>query len=193
MITVNVEGLDELTRRLRGISGAVARGAAAGINRTLAAVEQHELVELERRIDRPNPFTMNALGTRQATERKPEGVLYIKPLQARYLRYPLQGGQLEKLLVPIRGNVKLDRFGNIPGKRGGLDGIAKRLGGFVAELNGVTGVWRTDRKGKTRLLVMVAKNVKRRERWDFYGVGQRVIDARLARDLREALAAEASR
>ena len=197
---IGIEGLDRLQAQLRRVSEQGLREALAkGLNRTIAAIEQHELVEMERRLDRPTPFTMNALKVFKAQPRegKLNAVLFVQPTQAKYLRTTIHGGTLPVNLTPVIKNQKLDRHGNIRGKRDkGLAGIAgKAKTKFIGEINGVYGLWQRYGRGgsKLRLLVRVERDAKREARWDFYGVGQRVANQRLRTDVAEAIADELRR
>jgi hypothetical protein len=190
MITIQVEGIEQLQRQLRALPAAFSKGIAAGINRTARAIEQHELVEMERTLDRPTPFTLNAIKVSEARADKPEpsAIIYIQPLQAKYLTMTIRGGTLPRVLTPI--NVKVNAYGNILGKREGLNAIALRgKKRFVATINGTTGVWeRIGPKGRgIRLLVMVKREQPRAARFDFYGVGQRVANERLTSDVTAAI------
>lgn len=165
---------------------------AAGLNRTARAVEQHELVEMERRLDRPTPFTLDAFVLKKATPGNLVVELRIKPIQASYLRHAIFGGRLKANVTPVLANARLNLYGNLPGKRRGLAGVAGRAKTkFVGEINGRFGVWQRYGRGgsKVRLLAYVARNVQRTKRWDFLGIAQRVVDERLARDVRAAIAA----
>lgn len=191
MINIQVDGIEALQRQLSRMPTVLNKALAAGINRTARAIEQHELVALERDIDRPTRFTMNAVRVSEARPKpNPSAVIYVQPLQARYLRYAIEGGRLPTILTPV--NIKLNQYGNILGKRGGLEGIAEKgVRRFVATINGVIGVWERYGKdgSKIKLLVMVKRDQVRRERWDFYGIGQRVAEQRLRSDVAAAIEA----
>lgn len=185
----------EIERRLNGFAHKIVPPAVAqGLNRTLDAIEQHELNAMERYLDRPTPFTMNALGKRKANAKHWDATLFVKDIQARYLRYAIKGGTLQTTIAPVK--IRLNRFGNIVGKRGGLEAIAaKGNKRFVGEVNGVYGVWERFGRGgsRLRLLVRVATNTERRKRWPFYEIGERVAEQRMARDISEAIRAATHR
>jgi len=168
---------------------------ADGINRTMRAVEQTELNALERDIDRPTPFTFNALAIRKANARHLDATLFVRPIQAEYLAALIEGGSIGTVLTPTK-RIRLNRYGNIPGKRKGLEGIAARgKRRFVGEVSGTFGVWERYGRGgrKLRLLVSVRKDQARQKQWDFYGIGLRVIRDRLARDVAAAIREAARR
>jgi len=164
---------------------------AAGINRTAVQVDRKLKMEMSRTLDRPTPFTLNAIRTYKADRNRLSAKLFIQPIQARYLHYAIRGGTLPTILEPIQ--ISLDQHGNIRGKRGGMQKIAS-MGAkrFVATINGTTGVWqRHGPKGRRlKLLVKSNANREREPRWDFFGIGERVARQRLANDIREAIGRE---
>jgi hypothetical protein len=196
---IGIEGLDRLQAQLRRVSEQGLREALAkGLNRTIAAIEQHELVEMERRLDRPTPFTLNALKVFKAQPRdgKLNAVLFVQPTQAKYLRTTIHGGTLPVNLTPVIKNQSLNQHGNIRGKRKGLAGIkGNTQTKFIGEINGVYGVWQRYGRGgsKLKLLVRVERDAQREARWDFYGIGQRVANERLRADVGAAIADELRR
>jgi hypothetical protein len=193
MITIGVQGLDQMQAQLRRFSEQGLREAMAkGLNRTIEAIEQHELVEMERRLDRPTPFTMNALRVFKAKPRegKLDAVLFVQPAQAKYLRTTIHGGTLPVNLTPVLKNQTLNQHGNIRGKRKGLAGIKGNANTkFIGTINNVFGLWQRYGRGgsKLKLLVRVERDAKREARWDFYGIGQRVANERLQSDVASAI------
>lgn len=181
-------GEKEVTRAINKLGKDLPVAVAKGVNRHVEALEQHQLNEMEIRLDRPTPFTRNAFGIWKAKANRPNAVLFIKDIQAKYLRYAIKGGSIPVNLTPTPAQ-RLNRYGNVPGKRKGLAGIAKAKSKFVAEINGVFGVWQRSGRGgkKVRLLVIVEKEARREKRWDFYGVAERLAKKRLARDIGEAI------
>lgn len=61
---------------------------------------------------------------------------------------------------------------------------------FIAEINGVYGVWqRHGPKGrKLKLLVRVDRDARRDKQWDFYKIAERTVQQRLIKDMRDTLA-----
>lgn len=194
-MAVRIDGLDDARRALRRLSADVKGQAVAnGLNRTALAVERRLKIEMARSLDRPTPFTLNATGRFRARPNRPRAGVFVKDIQARYLRWAVQGGRLPSVLTPI--SIRLDQHGNIRGKRGGLEKIAS-MGRrrFVAKINGTLGVWERHGPGgrRLKLLVRADRDSRREPRWDFFAIAERVTQERLARDLREAIDAVASR
>jgi hypothetical protein len=174
--------------------GKLPEALALGINRTARGVEQRLQNEMESKIDRPTPFTLNAVKIWDARPREPvNAIVALQPIQARYLRYAIFGGTLPTVIEPV--NARLDNHGNIVGKRSGrggsgLRGIAsKGRRRFVAEINGTLGVWeRTGRQGRgLKLIVAVHRRAERDKRWDFSAIAKAEAQRRMARDINDAL------
>jgi hypothetical protein len=107
-------------------------------------------------LDRPTSFTLRGVSMRPARKENPTAVVYIQPIQARYLAPSIKGGvqvlgSSRAILAPK--NVRLNTFGNIP--RGLLAALRARpdiLIGPVtfADGNTINGVWQMptgERKG----------------------------------------------
>jgi len=199
---IKITGIQAWQRRLAVLPKRIATAAAAGINKTVRHIEQNELVAMESSIDRPTPFSINAFKTFTATPIRLASKLFVQPIQAKYLRYTVYGGRLDKLLVPVLPNISLNQYGNIIGKRKGLDGIKaavkkgkanKKRGLFIGKLRGVTGLWeRVPPKG-LKLLVLLDRNPERKKRWNFRGVAYRVANQRLGNDVAAVLIKELTR
>lgn len=121
------------------------------MNRTMRVVKQIERDQMTKQLDRPTPYTLNALQTDIATKQKLEASISLKAFAgkgvaaAKYLAPNIYGGGrsykgLERALqragalpmgmyaVPAK-NLALDQNGNIP--RGLIVKIISELGGFA--------------------------------------------------------------
>lgn len=133
-------------------------------------------------VGQPVPFTLNAHGQLLARPQagKLDTVVYVKNIQAAYLQGPVFGKPYSGL-APGPG-VRLNTYGNIPNKKGGLAAIRGKLradGEFIGRVKGVAGRGRyagesfdifarwgrlPRRKGEPGRLVVVAKNVINKDR-----------------------------
>lgn len=123
---------------------------ALALTRTAQLVQQAETANLPEVFDRPTPFTMKAIGMQKATKSKLESVIFVKDIQAGYLKPYIMGG----LSVPAKPAniamlrpkaIDLNQYGNIPANK-----IKKLLGnkdkyflGTVTfkKTGKVTGLW----------------------------------------------------
>lgn len=191
MVSVRVEGLERIQRLLERRLGprAMQEAMAKGINKTAATANAELTQGLSRHLDRPTPFTLKAIKTSKAKPKpEPSAIVYVQPLQARYLKWPIYGGTIDSIITPAAG--RLNRYGNIPGKRGGLEKIKganpKR---FIAEIKGDYGVWqRYGPKGrKVKPIALVSRRSPRSKIYDFEDIGKKSVKRVLQRDVREAL------
>ena len=197
MITIDI--LDDKAARdaLRKLGDGLPAALAAGLNRTMAGIEQAELNALETHLDRPIPFSLNAFKTLPAKPYKGaiDAVLYIQPLQAQYLKYPIEGGIVPSTLTPVVGVAKLNTSGNIPAKlRRGMAGAApKRRGSFIGKPGRASdtypyGLWQRVGTDRVRLVVKHEKNVKREKRLPYYETAEKTAGKRLEDDALAAIA-----
>ncbi len=169
-------------------------------------------------LDRPKPFTTNALGVVRANKERMAATVFVKDITAAYLE-PYQFGGLNKLnsralLKPVGAKANLDQFGNLPRnflrslkgrkdiyigpvqtKRGIVNGVWQRS---VAEGASVATVTRAGRVRMTRkatntsghlvLLVKFEDAHPARQYLDWFGVAERTVTKSFNREMGKALA-----
>lgn len=92
--------------------------AAVAINALAAKIVEVERAAFSEVFDKPTPFTKNALGRTYANKYKPEAIIFVKDIQARYLTPFI--GTTGGMQVPHKDailnprNIGLDQYGNIP-------------------------------------------------------------------------------
>ena len=172
---------------------------ALALTRTAEDVQRAEQREIKKKIDRPTPFTENAVGISIAKKKvKPFAEVFIKRIQETYLKRQLQGGvrrgQGKGLIVPGR-RAKLNRFGNIPGKRKKAplwrQGHTNNARQFVARTRqGLEGVWELTgpRSNKLRLVALFVERSRYRRRIEFVKVAMGVVNNRFVRNFEKSLA-----
>ena len=163
---------------------------AKALTDTAKDVQRAETAQLSKKLDRPTRFTLNAVGVRFATKRNLHAEVFIKPLQAEYLRWQIEGGTRRVggagTGVPTK-NRKLNRYGNIAARRKGLVKGKKQ---FIDTIGGVTGVWQRyggKRNPKLKLVVAFEKEVKYEKRFPFYKIASKVADNRFNRNFTKAI------
>lgn len=130
------------------------------LSETAADVRDAETARLDRVIDRPTPFTRRAYGMRRATKRRLEARVFVKPIQARYLK-TLEGGLVRTprrraLVTPAK--IRKNKYGNMA-RRAVPNALAKPnvFSGTPKGRAGVPGIYQR-RRGK---LVKLASYVRR--------------------------------
>jgi hypothetical protein len=157
---------------------------AQAINNTLFGLKKEMSKQTIKKLDRPTKATQNGFEIKKANKKNVTGIFSIKNFVAKYLHYQIVGGVRSSsngIPVPITKNMKLNKFGNIAGKRGkvqsGLEGLATG-NQFVATIEGATGVWKKNKKGQApTLLIKFHDSVQYRKKpFDFYKIGRNFIN-----------------
>lgn len=188
-------GIEEARAALQRLGDGLPAAMADGLNRTMAAVEQAQLNAMETHLDRPTPFTLNALRIFKANPRHLDATLFVLPDQAKYLRFSIEGGKLDSTIVPFA--IRRDAHGNIPGKKDGWRGMARGKNDFVTRLRsgraaGKIALFRKSR-GSAMLLALQDKQARREKRLPYYETAEKVAADRLRRDILAAIDAAAKR
>ena len=163
---------------------------AQAINNTLFGLRKEMAKQTVKKLDRPVPFTQRGFLVTKAKKTNLVGVLNIRPEVANYLQWVIDGGvrkpSSKKVPVPITKNKRLNKYGNIAGKRSGLVKGSKE---FIATIGGATGVWKENRKGQPpTLLIKFHDSVKYSKKpFDFDKIGRGYINGTYDRQLRKAL------
>ena len=162
---------------------------AQAINGTLFGLKKEMAKQTVKKLDRPVAFTQRGFLIEKAKKTKQIGVLRIRPEVADYLKFQIDGGVrsgAKKIPVPITKNKRLNKFGNIAGKRTGLVKGSKE---FIATIGGATGVWKQGRKGQQpTLLIKFHDSVKYDKKpFDFYKIGKGYINNTYDKQFKKSL------
>jgi len=164
--------------------------SANAINTTLFGLRKEMAKQTVKKLDRPTPFTQRGFLVDKAKKTKLRGILKIRPEVESYLHYQIEGGirkpSSKKVAVPITRNKRLNKYGNIPGRRSGLVKGAKE---FIATIGGTTGVWKKGPKGQgPKLLIKFHDSVSYDKKpFPFYRIGHGYINNTYNRNLKKAL------
>ena len=187
---ISLDGLDRARRDLERMGRDFPTVLAQGLNRTAERVAREEAAEIRQVFDRPTPFTEKAINVSVArpNKRPLNAIIYLQPIQAKYLGIQIEGGERTDIMAPAAG--RLNKYGNIPGKRAGLEAIAaKGKNRFIAEIKGVYGVWqRYGPKGrKVKPIVIVSKSQGYRKLYAFEDVANKTIKRTIQSDMLDAI------
>ena len=189
MIDISIKAdVKAAKKMLRGFQKQIPFAAAKALTDTVKAVQKAEQKQMPRKLDRPTPFTLKGISIKRATKRDLSARVFIRPIQAEYLRYQIEGGRRRArgrgLGVPTK-HARLNQYGNIPGRRKGL--VKKNQ--FIGEIRGILGVWERghySKRGKfsargksmatsVRLVIAFERSVEYKKRFPFYKIGEGVI------------------
>ena len=144
------------------------------INETLFTLRKEMGKQLDKKLDRPTPFTKRGFVVDKAKKTLLRGMLFMKNIVADYMQYQVDGGirtDSKFLPIPFVPNAKLNKFGNIIGKRTGL---IKKNSQFIGTVKDTTGVWeRTNKNQRVKLIIGFEKSATYRPRFPFYKIAER--------------------
>ena len=102
------------------------------------------------------------------------GILLMKDVVANYMQYQVDGGirtDSKFIPIPFVPNARLNKFGNIIGKKTGL---IKKQTQFMGTVKGTTGVWeRTNKNQRVKLIIGFEKSATYKPRFPFYIIAQK--------------------
>lgn len=181
----NIKGdLKPITKHLSKVQKKqIPFASANAINETLKQIVKAEQAQMPKKLDRPTPFTTKAFRIKYAKKHMLHGEVVIKPVQWEYLKYQIEGGRRTgKIGVPT-SNAKLNKYGNIPGRRKGLIRNKKQ---FMND----RGVWERyggKRNPKAKLIVAFEPSVSYRKRFPFYKIADGVARSRFQKNFSRSI------
>lgn len=183
---LNIKGdLKNITRHLNRVQKKqIPFAASLAINNTLKQVVKAERAQIVKKLDRPTPFTVNAFKINWSKKHRLHGEVVIKPAQWNYLKYQIEGGTRIKHNIGVpTSNAKLNKYGNIPGRRKGL---IKKKSQFMTS----TGVFERVGGKRSRIVKKVVgffDTVTYRKRFHFHKIADGVARSQFKKNLRQAL------
>ena len=132
--------------------------------------------QLPEKLDRPTPKTVSG-AKYVATDKRnlSKGKVFFVPEVSAYLKWQIYGGTrtpTKGTMVPV--NIKLNKFGNIPNRKGGI--IKGKHNRFVGRVDNVVGIWQRMAKGKVKLLTRWTKTAKYKVRFPFNRIINGVVE-----------------
>ncbi len=139
---------------------------ASALTKTAKDAARAVSAAMDREIDKPTAFTKKAFAIRPATKVRRVARVFVKDLQADYLRWPMRGGTRKPkrtaIVVPVKA--RTNRYGNI--SRGYIQKQLAKPNVFSGKVRGVGGIWQRMRSGKLKLLVAYEPVAKYRKTFD---------------------------
>jgi hypothetical protein len=203
-VELAISGLDQVRAQINGASKQIKFAASRAINDAANAVRKEMPAVFGRQLDRPRPFTKAAVAARYSTREKLEATVFIKPIQAAYLRPVIEGGERQEKKIEQRfmgrlftptDELPLDVNGNVskatqlaivraltngtPWKGRRLFVIEQRRGRLAPGVYAVP-IKRTRRQlADRRALLWFVERANYRKKLDFYGEAARIANATL--------------
>ena len=163
---------------------------SVAINNTLFDLKKEMAKQMDKKLDRPTPFTKRGFFINKAKKNLLVGVLLMKDIVANYMQFQIEGGTRttgKQIPVPYKPNARLNKFGNIIGKRTGL---IKKNTQFIGNVSGTEGVYERTKDG-LKLIIGFERSVTYRPRFPFYVIAEKfsnaVFDKKFAKAFNRAL------
>ncbi len=188
-LAVNVKSnLKQLTKNIDDIAQKqIPFAMALTLTKTVQSTQRAEKIAMQRQLDRPTPFTLRGVAIERASKQNWQARVFIKPIQAQYLKWVVEGGtrkpKKKAHLLPV--SIKRNKYGNIP--RGKVQKLLQRDDVFSGVVNGVAGIYQRTRRG-TKLLFAYERVVKYKPQYRFYEVAQKRVKQTLNRNFNLAMA-----
>lgn len=182
--------IDQVTKGLNKIQRKqIPFALSNALNRTVYSIVQEEKKAANEQFDRPVPFTLRAFRYNKATKRTLKAEVYINKIQREYLAKQIRGGLQEQPVIPTPVNLRVNKYGNIPGlKNGKIRKLLARPDTFRAIIRGVDGVWQRQKRGGLKLLIAINRQIRYRPRFTFYKTAERHARKEFGKEFDKALA-----
>tara|TARA_R100001163_G_scaffold62457_1_gene53266 strand:+ start:267 stop:857 length:591 start_codon:yes stop_codon:yes gene_type:complete len=186
---VNVKtNIKEISKNLtRDQKKQVPFASAMAINNTLFQLRKEMGKQTRKKLDRPTKFTQTGFIVQKAKKQNLKGMLFLRDAVEKYLKFQIVGGIRSTgkyIPVPFKQNARLNKFGNIVGKRSGL---IKKKSQFIGTVNGLLGVWERQKGNKLKLIIAFERTVEYKPKLPFYTIAQKFSAAVFDRNFTKAI------
>jgi len=195
-ITVQIKSNEKELKKQLGLfkRKRLPEATAKAINNIGVKVVNAERSQLQKKLDRPTPFTIKSIDMPAKFRAKPNdlsALVFIKPIAQKYLRYVYQGGierpTKSKIFAPVTsaGGERTNKFGNLIGLKG------KKLDNRKDLFLNNNALWKREGDGGLKLLAVAKNFIKHTKLLDFFKIGIGVIknnyDKELDKQIRKVI------
>ncbi len=140
------------------------------------------------KLDRPTPFTLRGFAIERATKRNLRARVFIKSVQAKYLKWQIEGGVKSggRRGLRVPANIRVNKYGNIP--RGRVLKLLAQANVFRGEVDGVMGIWQRYKRKAPKLLIALEPRIRYGIKFPFGRIVQGSARRRLVINFKKALA-----
>tara|TARA_R100001440_G_scaffold14591_1_gene24729 strand:+ start:373 stop:975 length:603 start_codon:yes stop_codon:yes gene_type:complete len=169
----------------------VPSASSRAINKTLEKLKLKQKQLQNKFLDRPKPQTTKGYFIKFSGKKTLVGSLNFRDFVEEYMQFQIRGGfrySDKRNPVPIKGNARLDQFGNIVGKRS-KRGLAKNKNQFIAEIKGTLAVWERVGKSGVKPLILLTQNFANyKKKFPFFEEAEKFAKKEFPKQLRVAFA-----
>ena len=159
------------------------------INKTLFQLRKEMMKQTVKKLDKPTPFTQKGFLVQMSKKTNLKGMLFIKDAVEEYLKYQINGGVRstgKQIPVPYKDNAKLNKYGNIVGKKTGL---IKKESQFFGTVKGVNGIWeRQKQDNRLKLIYALTRTAAYEPKFPFYVIADKFVAAHFDKNFAEKFA-----
>ena len=190
------DNIKEVTKWTTGVQKKqVPFATAMAINKTLGIGKGNRMKGLDRamqkqmikKLDRPMARTTKAFYRIGARKTNLTGILGFTEWANKFMQYLVHGGvrsgESSKVGVPYIPNAKLNKFGNIAGRKSGL---IKKQTQFIGNIKGIDGVWERQKDRSAKLMVAFKNSVTYQAMFPFYKIAESYAKANFDKNFAEA-------
>jgi hypothetical protein len=182
--------IDEVTKWTTNVQRKqIPFATSSAINKTLFQLRKEMMKQTVKKLDRPTPFTQKGFLVQTAKKTKLKGMLFIKQQVEEYLQYQIDGGIRstgKNIPIPYKPNARLNKYGNIIGKRTGL---IKKNTQFFGTVKGIDGVWERQKKdNRLKLIIGFTKTAAYEPKFPFYVIADKFVAANFDKNFAEKFA-----
>jgi hypothetical protein len=192
-ITVQIKSNEKELRKKMGLFQRkhLPKATANAINEIGAKVVNAERAQIQKKLDRPTPFTIKSVDMPAKFRAKPNdlsALVFIKNIAQDYLKYVYQGGierpSKSKIFAPVTsaGGERLNAYGNIIGLK------AKKIDSRKDLFLNKNALWKREGDGGLKLIAVAKNFIKHRKLLDFFKIGIGVIKKNYDKELDKQIA-----
>ena len=195
-ITIQIKSNEKQLKKKMGLFQRkhLPKATANAINEIGAKVVNAERAQIQKKLDRPTPFTIKSVDMPAKFRAKPNdlsALVFIKKIAQDYLKHVYQGGierpAKSKIFAPVSsaGGERLNAYGNLIGLK------AKRIDSRKDMFLNKNALWKREGDGGLKLIAVAKNFIKHRKLLDFFKIGFGVIkknyDKELDKQIKKAI------
>jgi len=195
-ITIQIKSNEKELKKKMGLFQRkhLPKATANAINEIGAKVVNAERTQIQKKLDRPTPFTIKSVDMPAKFRAKPNdlsALVFIKKIAQDYLKHVYQGGierpAKSKIFAPVSsaGGERLNAYGNLIGLK------AKRIDSRKDMFLNKNALWKREGDGGLKLIAVAKNFIKHRKLLDFFKIGFGVIkknyDKELDKQIKKAI------
>jgi len=168
---------------------AINKTLGIGKNNRMHGLDKEMQKQMNKKLDRPMARTTKAFYRIAARKTNLTGTLGFTEWANKFMQYLVHGGvrsgEGSKVGVPYIPNARLNKFGNIAGRRSGL---IKKQNQFIGNIKEIDGVWERQKDRSVKLMVAFKNSVTYQAMFPFYKIAEKYSKARFDKNFSEAFA-----